>query len=92
MIIDVGDDGLLAEQLIAEHEARSGEHELVGAVFVDAIEVLIGRRPASPLQQRLDEVWLNSDSQGPMSFLWMCGVLKLNAKAIRQKVREARNG
>ena len=70
--------------------AQSGEYRLVVAVLDDAIQCYRNYACATDRQGqqlfREAEAWLMGREQTPFSFLYVCDVLGLESRAIRQRL------
>lgn len=89
-------DIVLPEQYFAGHRKQKPEHRLMMAVLQDALECLAKHRNAVEVHARQlfreTESWfLCSESRWPYSFEAICGVLDLDADAVRKSLRVKRS-
>lgn len=85
---DIIDDLYLLPSQFAPGWPRSEHHDMIGALLVDAIKVLTGRKAAPLWQWKADLEWLDNASQESMSFNWCCRLLDINGGALRRLIHK----
>lgn len=79
---------VLPDQFYPEKGWHAPEQYLIGAMVIDALEILVGKRAAKQYQWERDKEWLLADTEEPFDFLWCCRMLNLNHFTLRTLVKK----